>query len=265
MYRAATLSLINSLRCNVQSTTRSSSFNSNTAEKWNLYASILVERLPIISKELNSLEKEFQEYLRHVEFEKSLKSNHELQHERDLKQAQLLKQGQADLDEIIAKQTAQDLKDAYIEELKQFKLSSRKTSDDKTNNEMSINRCLEDTLYLLVQQKLGKKEHFLLPQGPRLDGETMRQAAERVLEEKCGNQLKVRFYGNAPCGFYKYKYPINMRDQAVGAKVFFYRASLIGGDVDKNVTGKYGWVRKEALEDKLNNSSYSQSVQKIIL
>ncbi|KAI9586874.1 39S ribosomal protein L46, mitochondrial [Glossina fuscipes] len=266
MYRTATLSLINGLHCNVKLATRYLSLNLSTAEKWNLYAGVLVERLPVVSKELNALEKEFKEYLLRVEFEKSLKSNHEVQHERDLKQAELLKEGNVglDLDEIVAKQTAQDLKDAYTEEFKQFKLASRKTIDDKANNETSTNRCLEDTLYLLISQKLGKDEYFLLPQGPRVEGETMRQAAERVLREKCGNQMKVCFYGNAPCGFHKYKYPITMRDQTIGAKVFFYRASLLAGNVDKNVTGKYGWIRTDALEGKLNNFSYLRSVQKII-
>ncbi|XP_065359431.1 large ribosomal subunit protein mL46 [Calliphora vicina] len=234
-------------------------------EKWDLYAGILVERLPVVSKEFNELEKEFQQYLWRVEFEKSLKSKHELQHERDLKQAELLKKGQmeVDLDESVAKQTAQDLKDAYIEEINKFKFAPRTTADDAAKNVISTNRCLDETLYLLVEHKLGSKNHLLLPQGPRLEGETMRQAAERVLREKCGDQLDVQFYGNAPCGFYKYKYPVAARENSVGAKVFFFRASLKNGNVDQSLSKTYEWLQKEALSGKLN-PAYSENVQKFL-
>ena len=47
------------------------------------------------------------------------------------------------------------------------------------------------------------------------------QAAERVLVSACGDGVEARFLGNAPCGFFKYKY--NNKDpspeQPVGAKV----------------------------------------------
>lgn len=234
-------------------------------EKWDLYAGVLVERLPVVTKEFNTIEKEFQEYLWRIELEKSLKSNFELQHERDLKQAELLKKGQADLDEATSKQTAQDLKDAYTEELKKYQTAPRTTADDKSKNILSTNRCLDNTLYLLVEQTVGAKNHFLLPQGPRFDGETMRQAAERVVREKCGDKMEVLFYGNAPCGFYKYKYPASARDQAVGAKVFFFRASLKNGNVDKNVSKNFAWMGKEDLNSKLVNDRYAESVQKFLI
>ena len=268
MLRRLPLLIVQQVRYGGQESMRT--FASTTAvgtqEKWDLYAGVLVERLPIVSKKFNELEQEFQKYLWHVEFEKSLKSKHELQHERDLKQAELFKKGQmeVDLDEAISKQTAQDLKDAYTEELNKFQFASRTTADDKAMKITSTNRCLDDTLYLLVEQKLGSKNHLLLPQGPRLEGETMRQTAERVLREKCGDALNVQFYGNAPCGFYKYKYPVAARDQSVGAKVFFFRASLRAGNVDQSLSKKYEWLQKEALSSKLN-PSYNESLQKFLL
>ncbi|ALC44811.1 mRpL46 [Drosophila busckii] len=236
-------------------------------DKWDLYAGVLVERLPVVSKTLNPLERQFQDMLWKVELENSLKSNHELQHERDLKQAEMIKQGkvQVDLDDSAAKQTAQDLKDAYTEELKKFQLGSRNTPDDAANKITSTDRCLEDTLYLLVQQKLGPQQHFVLPQGQRQEGETMRQTAERVLREHCGKELQVIFYGNAPVGFYKYKYPSSERADSVGAKVFFYRASLRGGIVDEKQTTKYEWLPKDALNQKLKSTAYADSINKFLI
>lgn len=266
MLRRFPLIFANQLRCNSQDAPRTFASVAGSKEKWDLYAGVLVERLPVVSKEFNELEKEFQQFLWRVELEKSLKSKHELQHEREVKQAELLKKGQmeVDLDESASKQTAQDLKDAYIEELNKFKFAPRSTADDQSKNIASTNRCLDDSLFLLVEQKLGTKSHFLLPQGPRLDGETMRQAAERVLREKCGDKMIVQFYGNAPCGFYKYKYPASVRDQSVGAKLFFFRASLKTGNVDKDLNQKYEWLPKDTLSGKLSNSSYAESVEKFL-
>ncbi|XP_037928918.1 39S ribosomal protein L46, mitochondrial [Teleopsis dalmanni] len=239
----------------------------NTTEKWDLYAGVLVERLPVVSKSLTPFEQNFQEHLWRVEFENSLKSNHEQQHERDIFHAEKIKKGEIeiDLDDASAKQTAQDLKDAYTEELKKFKPASRLTKDDSLRNLTSTNRCLEETLYLLVEHKLGKQMHFLLPQGPRKDGETMRQTAERILQEKCGDHLNVTFYGHAPCGFYKYKYPSSMRAESQGAKVFFYRATLNKGNVNSSSGVKFEWLEKAALEEKFQSKLYSESVKKFLL
>lgn len=236
-------------------------------EKWDLYAGVLVERLPVVSKSLNPLEKQFQDMLWRVEYENSLKSDHELKHEREIVQAELIKKGkvQVDLEDGGAKQTAQDLKDAYVEELKKFQLGSRTTPDDQANKTTSTDRCLEDTLYLLVQQKLGQQQHLLLPQGKRQEGESMRQTAERVLREQCGQELQVLFYGNAPVGFHKYKYPANQRTESIGAKVFFYRASLRSGQVSEKQQAKFEWLPKEALNGKLTNAAYAESVTKFLL
>lgn len=67
-------------------------------EKWDLYAGVLVERLPVVSKSLNPLEKQFQDLLWRVEYENSLKSDFELKHERDLVQAELIKKGKMQVD-----------------------------------------------------------------------------------------------------------------------------------------------------------------------
>ena len=47
------------------------------------------------------------------------------------------------------------------------------------------------------------------------------QAAEEALRELCGDKLDAAYMGNAPCGFYKYKFPKTVAEEAgvVGAKV----------------------------------------------
>uniref|UniRef100_A0A182WID6 Large ribosomal subunit protein mL46 n=1 Tax=Anopheles minimus TaxID=112268 RepID=A0A182WID6_9DIPT len=234
-------------------------------QKWDLYAGVLVERLPIVTKTLEPLEAKFKQMLDQIELEKSLKSNHELRKETEKQQLELLKAGKIDLDSEALKQTAQDLEDAYNEEYARFKAAPRVTEADQKNDIQSLDRKLEETLVLLVEQKLGTKSHYLLPQGLHRKGESMRQTAERTLKEHCGDHLQVTFYGNAPVGFYKYKYPVDARTGATGAKVFFFRSVLKESSANiANNNIKHQWLSQEEMKNQLHQSYY-QSVSQFLL
>lgn len=205
--------------------------------------------------------------LSQIEFENSLKSDHEIRHEREIVQAELLKRGDidVDLDSDSTKQTAQDFKDACNDELEKFKLAPRKTLADTKNDIKSLNRKLEDTLILIAKQNLGKSQVTCLPQGKWQEGETLRQTAERTLKETAGNEIKVLFYGNTPCGFYKYKYPKEERKDSVGAKVFFFRA-VVRDENKKNLDEKltFEWRTKEELREVLKDPYYKNITQFMI-
>lgn len=49
-------------------------------------------------------------------------------------------------------------------------------ADDK-NDVKSLNRKLDKHLVLVLKQKIGEDNFYLLPQGGRQDGETLRQVA----------------------------------------------------------------------------------------
>lgn len=200
-----------------------------------------------------------------IEFENSMKSDHEIKHERDLLMAEKLKKGdvELDLDESV-KQTAQDLKDAYKEEFKKFQFASRQTAADQKKDKTSTDRSLDQSLILLLEQQIGGKKYFLLPQGTRNDGETLRDTAERVVKEKCGDSLSVQVYGNAPVGFYKYKYPSEQRKTAVGAKIFFYRAALLKEQSKPSEKSTFEWLTKEEMTQKLP-ADYLKSVKQFVL
>lgn len=219
-----------------------------------------------------------------IEFENSLKSDHEMRKEKDKRKQQLLKgtaqrssealfricnlnlfltagkvDNEGEQDSIVL-QTAQDFEDAGHDELAKFESAPRVTEDDKNNNTKSLNRKLDETLMLVCNHQLGKENVTLLPQDKWKEGETLRQTAERIVREKCGTDLKVHFYGNAPIGFYKYKYPACERKDAVGAKVFFFRAIYNSGDVaDKKL--KYEWLNDNELKIKITSNSYYESVK----
>ncbi|CAH4029284.1 39S ribosomal protein L46, mitochondrial [Pieris brassicae] len=214
---------------------------------WNIVTSVCVERLPIVTPPLNEIQKKFKDLLWTVEVENSLKSDHELRHENDKKQAELLKNESVEVDlDTVSKITAQDFEDTSNEELAKFHFAPIETDADKKGDNTSSDRCLQRHLVLVTEQKLGNDIKTILPQGHWKEGETLRQTAERVLQEQCGQELKVTFLSNAPCGFYKYKYPSEL-DGKVGAKVFFYYANFKDGTVSKNTKSK--WLTRNEMTE----------------
>lgn len=180
--------------------------------------------------------------------------------------AELIKSGRGELDlDAVVKQTSQDLKDLWKEERSKFQLGSRITEADKKNDTTSTNRKLGYPLTLIMEQSVGVEKIALLPQGRIQDGENLRQATERIIKERCGDSVKVLVYGNAPCGFYKYKYPKSMRSDVIGAKVFFFHAILKAGQVDKKL-GKFEWLDNGELLAKVDKySAYKRSLKRFII
>lgn len=88
----------------------------------------------------------------------------------------------------------------------------------------------------------------------------MFQSAYRTIQEFCGNDIKVQFYGNAPIGFYKYKYPKNVQDKGCnGAKIFYFLAKYISGDISPNV--KHCWLDREELKKTVHPSIHKSLSQ----
>ncbi|XP_032515227.2 large ribosomal subunit protein mL46 [Danaus plexippus] len=229
---------------------------------WDIVTSVCVERLPVVTPPLNDIQKRFKELLWTVEVEKSLKSDHELRHENDKVQAELLKNESIEVDlDAVSKITAQDFEDASQEELSKFKFADIITEADKNGDKGTYERCLQRHLVLVTDVKLGNKVWKLMPQGLWKEGESLRQTAERVISEQCGPEFKVKFLSNAPCGFYKYKYP-NDIDGKIGAKVFFYYANHNNGEVSKKLNPN--WLTRKEMVEALPDR-YNKSVQSFLI
>lgn len=270
-------SLLQSQRCNyggkraVQIPLRlCSSQVSSHHRRWQLIGAVCVERKPVITQPLTPMETKYAAFIDKLELEQSLKSDHELRHEGDIVRAEQLKAGtidEADLDVAIA-QTAQDFEDASQEELNQFKPASRVTEADLKDDRHSLERALDKYVMLVVKQSLNQSSPWIFPQTPHQSGETLRQTAERVLQELCGESLKVRFLGNAPVGFYKYKFPKQMRGEGkpVGAKVFFYKAQYVAGSVTPKAGAilDYHWMTYSNMEETLKQT-YLHAVSQFLV
>lgn len=237
------------------------STQTSPTEKWDLLSAVSLERKPVVARKLNEMETKVQNYFLETELERSCKSDHEIQLITDKIKLEQLKKGDRDLDlDTIPEQSAQDFEDASAEELKNFKFADTKTEADESNNTKSNDRHLDRNLLLLVKETIGKNPVWVLPQGERQEGETLRQTAERILREKCGPELKADFFGNAPIGFYKYKYPKLSRSKSIGAKIFFFKAQFKKGNVkpDSKSLIDFQWATRKELQ--VLQSDYSKSV-----
>ncbi|NXJ62803.1 RM46 protein, partial [Rostratula benghalensis] len=161
---------------------------------------------------------------------------------------------------------AQDLEEKWEQKLLRFKAASRITDADKNNNRTSLNRKLDSNLMLLVKQKIGNQELWLLPQVEWQPGETLRSTAERAMATFLGDHIQAKILGNAPHGVYKYKFPRVIRtEDNIGAKVFFFKAFLQSDDLAQAEPKQdYLWVTKDELGDYLK-SEYLKKVNRFLL
>jgi len=94
------------------------------------------------------------------------------------------------------------------------------------------------------------------PQGPLIDDEMLRPAAERIFADECkasGVSLQIYFVGNGPLYFHSYNYPQILQKElnTYGAKVFFMYSYYLEGEVhiDNKHIIDYAWVTKKELKD----------------
>ncbi|XP_055218902.1 large ribosomal subunit protein mL46 isoform X2 [Gorilla gorilla gorilla] len=201
-----------------------------------------------------------------IEIERSLYSDHEL---RALDENQRLAKKKADLYDEEDEQDillAQDLEDTWEQKFLQFKLGARVTEADEKNDRTSLNRKLDRNLVLLVREKFGDQDVWILPQAEWQTGETLRGTAERTLATLSENNMEAKFLGNAPCGHYTFKFPQAMRTESnFGAKVFFFKALLLTGDFSQaGNKGHHVWVTKDELGDYLK-PKYLAQVRRFLL
>ncbi|XP_007944288.1 39S ribosomal protein L46, mitochondrial [Orycteropus afer afer] len=225
---------------------------SNTGSPWRLLGALCLQRPPLISKPLTPLQEDMAALLEQIEVERSLYSDHEF---RALGETQRLARKKADLYEEDDQEIllVQDLEDMWEQTFLQFKLGARVTEADEKNDRTSLHRKLDRNLILLVKEKLGGEDIWMLPQTEWQPGETLRGTAERTLATLSKNNIEAKFLGNAPCGHYKFKFPQAMRTESnLGAKVFFFKALLQTGDFSQpRKKDQHVWVSKEELGDYL--------------
>ncbi|KAI8511745.1 39S ribosomal protein L46, mitochondrial [Branchiostoma belcheri] len=243
--------------CGIKTGPAESEENSSQPEPspWTLMSAVCVVRRPLIMAKLSDVEQRYKQHLEQLHLETSVLSDHEIQlMEETVRLQKRQRMGYDDDDEDAALLLAADKEDLAADKLQDFQPAGRDTEADTTDDRSSQLRKVDTPLYLLVKQKLGDKAVWVMPQGKREEGETLRQTAERVLQTCCGSRLRTTFYGNSPCGFYKYKFPRTLRtENNLGAKIFFFKAELSSGQVEcgSEDVQEFVWVTPEEMKEYL--------------
>jgi large subunit ribosomal protein L46 len=144
------------------------------------------------------------------------------------------------------------------------------TYTDKNNDRHSLERRLQDSLFLIVRRN---RDDFgwQFPQGKLQENETFRAAAERILQ-RTGQvdttdvalstispalvPSNVWIAGNGPVGHYQYAYSAALQEKRkqFGAQVFYTRAQYLGGSitplkVSKKLYKDYAWIARDEVHE----------------
>lgn len=250
-----------------------SSTTPKTPIKWNLFASVCIERMPIITCDMNDLEKRYSNLINELNIRKSLLSDHELRHLKDLEIAEKRKASneQQENREVVI-ETAQDYEDKCLKQLQSFTFADRKSSSKKTQETAhqqpsgvikNIDRILDKKLLLILYNEKEKEWQFpKVEWAPNMDN-SLRQTAERSvhnLNEKSVG-LTVDFLGNAPAGVFKAKVK-----EGIAEKHYIFKAQYkSGGELLALAKYDYAWIRKEELPDFIKDEKYLACLNDIIL
>ncbi|CAF0805276.1 unnamed protein product [Brachionus calyciflorus] len=231
-----------------------------------LYASVCVERMPIITCDMNDLENRYSNLINEINVRRSLLSNHELRHLKDLERAKK-KKGNDDEQELVI-ETAVDYEDKQLKQLKSFNFTKRNTSAefDKENAQnpnkklllQNIDYILDKKLILLVSEP--NSSVWQLPKvDVSLNDVSLRQTAERAIRD-LNEKLEVDFLGNAPVGVFKSK-----QDSLIEKQYFFKAQYKSGAQFLASSKFDFVWIRKDELKDFIKNKDYLECLNNFIL
>lgn len=135
-----------------------------------------------------------------------------------------------------------------------FTPAPRITQADLENDRRSLERKLDRSCFLIVKRNREDKS-WQFPQGKYIeekDEGSTRRSAERVLDRAVG-RVNRYFLSNSPIGHLIYEYPeaIQKKRGEYGAKVFFYRAQLIQGNIklETRLYTDYAWIGRDEVEE----------------
>lgn len=211
---------------------------------WRLASAAVIERYPVITPELDPFEAEYlqERFLAQQKNARAIPASMFLT-EKDMLEG--LKE--PDLD-----------KDPYEEV---YTPAPRRTEADERNDVRSLERALDERLYLVVR-RTERSELFQFPQTLAADdGVTMRGYAEMAYRGVTvgTSRAKVHFVSQSPACHLEHVYPVRYQQKhdVYGVKVFFYRAMLLEGEVTevRNAVD-FMWAKEGELEEALGEEVY---------
>jgi large subunit ribosomal protein L46 len=124
-----------------------------------------------------------------------------------------------------------------------FEPAPRETEADKTGDQRTMHRRLDEFLFLVVQD--AKTGQWGFPRREHVEGKTMREVARQAMEEAVGDSIETYLVGNAPLGhFYEAKTGADGKEGGEGTN-FYHRAQWLDGTLKLESRYKdYKWLTK---------------------
>ncbi|EEP80048.1 conserved hypothetical protein [Uncinocarpus reesii 1704] len=141
----------------------------------------------------------------------------------------------------------------------------RVTEADQKNDQTSLDRLLQRTIYLLVKSKDG---YWSFPSTvvDQAAKESLRMAVERGAFQTAGPNMNMWMVGYHPAGHYVYnnrkpKQTPETGVQLLGEKTFFMKGRILAGQADlaANTQGitEFKWLAKEEIQQHVNAQYWS--------
>jgi len=139
-----------------------------------------------------------------------------------------------------------------------------KTSDDHSNNRQSLDRSLNESLYLLVKQSSGD---WTFPQSPydltNYRSLSLDKAARQLIPSILGENLNVYTLGFAPVAVHSQE---PNSDNERGNKLFLYHGILLDGSVElRGEHSEFVWATKSQLSEYLQSKQLLKIARDVLI
>uniref|UniRef100_A0A0N4ZNL2 MRP-L46 domain-containing protein n=1 Tax=Parastrongyloides trichosuri TaxID=131310 RepID=A0A0N4ZNL2_PARTI len=242
-----------------------------------IIASVVLIRPPLSAPRLSDIEEKYKQKQMEIEARNSLKSDFELQMEKDekllAKKRELEEQGK-DLSELEGEIgiTAAMKEDEWMKNAKVIKNKFVQIDDNEIRgNYKNLYRHPETNLILSVKQKFGSSyvSPWMLPQTNDVQN-SLRGALEIAINEMFNGTIKMKMMGGAPFSYNKYKYPKKLRESRdIDYGEFFFFGAVLkdpSADIEVNdqLIADYQWLTAEEIDKKMKGKQYIKAAKMCI-
>lgn len=237
---------------------------------WQLIVSVCLTRQNKLAKDLTDIEKRYAQMIEEIEYENSVLNDYEAR-KRDLKaivnapkstkMSEKEEEKMTEASRLLA--GIQDQEDMWQADASKITVQS-KHQEKIDKDTKSHHRLLDSSLHMVIRDdQLLKESSAVLPYTVLNDGETLRQASERLLSTFDVHVNDTLYLSNAPAGVVKIRYQEDEERGKLyqGAKVFFTKVHATS--LENHNTQKCEWLTINEIGTQCQ-TDYFERVKKFI-
>ncbi|KAI9141827.1 hypothetical protein BKA69DRAFT_1038150 [Paraphysoderma sedebokerense] len=269
--------------------THSSSQPSSTPDstlsqkKYDLKASTILTRRPLLTRPLSVFEKEYYNYVHTLYNSSSREFVSEFWTKKGAHVSSTETSPSASESEDVTSESKSSSNESQSSESTSSpsNSSTQKSTTSSEQDYKSLTRSPHENLYLIVKKE-RQNHSWQFPQGhiniipettdnskPPSKHEPLHVAAKRELLEECGKNMDVWMVGKMPIGVYTYDYQQPSKtdkkraEKASAAKIFFHKAHILSGrpQPDMKEVSDYAWVTKSELKNYVDKEYFENVVE----